>query len=646
MAKYKARDIFNLSINDTWEVFKGPNTTHTVVFDDDKEYECKSKEIIYTRYIWDMYEYTREIPLLYESTLTHYLLSQPFLAKTHIKLLEYNFKFICNYLNLKTYESKEFLLKQAYKITNNIYNDLLFRISDYMATIDATDFIDVVNMPEIKEIHANIEPHPDSIENAYKKIKQHLNSVDSKDNMFIEAYKSRTIDENQANQCIGPRGFVTDVDRTVYKVPVMNGFIKGLSNIYEVAVESRTAAKSHIANDKQISTSEYMSRRIQLMSMSVERVIPGDCGSTEYMEFMVKENALHNLKGIYYLDTDNVLKTIKGDEKHLVNNIIKIRTALGCKLSNPHHVCSTCLGELSLNLPSNSNIGNAFTMRVTKDLTQTLLSTKHLTHSVKNNTITITDNATKYFIAKEDNLYLRKDLPYSTLSIVIAYSQIPKLTDVLNLSHNKIATSKIGDITEVMFVQDAHKKQSKETVSVCYNDRVSNITKEFFNYIKATEPRSDQRGNFVIDLGKWNPEEPIFNMPLKEKSMLNFVNKIASIIETEKDKIKDPYEKLDILFTECNNKFNINLTLLQVLIYATTTYNEENNDYSLARGSLRAQTTSRNTVMKSRSLSQFYAFEKQINDIFLGDGSIFNPRYRQDHPFDVFFDPNGVLTNK
>lgn len=653
MAVYRAKDILLTTIDDVWKIFGNLTETVNVLYDDNTIKPSKPKEVIFTRYIWNLYRFTPNVPLLYDHTLTCYLETKTYLASTHIRLLELNYRYIIKTLNLRRYEEKEFLLQESYNIVNTIFNDLLFRISPDVATIDATDFIEIINMPEIKEIHANIEPYPDSIEDAYRKINKHLNNTNNKENMFIEAYKSKTIDENQANQCIGPRGFVTDVDRTVYKLPVMNGFIKGLDTIYEVAVESRTAAKSLVTNDKLISPSEYTSRRLQLMAMSVERAVFGDCGSNEYMEFMVKEKYLKNLKGIYYLDEDNILKCIQGNEIHLHDKIIKIRTALGCQLDNPHEVCSTCLGELSLNLPSNSNIGNAFTMRLTKDLTQRLLSTKHITHSVQASVIVLDDLASRYFTAKEDNLYFHHEVNPSTLSIVIGSQQASRLVDVLNLPHNNIAMSKIGDIEEISIINHGKKNnnkennynnyKSKETVNITYNDRVCNITREFFDYIKKHNIHSDVKGNFVIDMTHWDSKEPIFNMPLKETSVLKFVKNISSIIETEKDKVIDPYEKLDILFTECSKMFNFNLTILQILIYSGTVFDEDIGNYGLARKSKKMKSSTRDIVMKSRSLSQFYSFQNQVEAIFSGDASIFNPAYRQDHPLDIFFDPVNVL---
>src|SRR5690606_1022752 len=122
------------------------------------------------------------------------------------------------------------------------------------------------------------------------------------------------------------------------------GFIRGMGNLYELMTESLTAAKSLNANDAHIKTSEYASRRIQLLTMTVTNVVTGDCGSEEYLELCVTEKYLPNLKGIWYkVNHTDELKCIEGDEKDLLNRVIKIRSAFGCKVHDASKICTTCL---------------------------------------------------------------------------------------------------------------------------------------------------------------------------------------------------------------------------------------------------------------------------------------------------------------
>jgi hypothetical protein len=532
----------------------------------------------------------------------------------------------------------------CYDIVNMIYNDIVFNVSQYMTTIDAIDFIEVVELDEIKKIHAELKPTPASIEEAYAKIANVLKSIDDTENMFIHAYKSKTVNQNQANQCIGPRGFVTDVDRTVYKQPIMSGFIKGLNTIYEVAAESRTAAKAHRANDTQIAKSEYISRRLQLLTMYVTKVVYGDCGSQDYMDVLITKGTIKNFAGKYYLDEHNVLRVIKGDEKHLEDKVVRIRSIFGCRLENPHQVCSTCLGDISTTFENNSNLGNLVVMYVMEKLSQAVLSTKHLTYSVKAGEVHFEPLTAKYFyINKENNLYLQKDVDTKGLSIVLPSRDVPKLIDVINLAHNRISVEKIGCLSQVFFVNETKNKVVKDKVIIMYNDRYCVITQEFLSYIKNNIVLSDVRGNFVINLDHWDKSKPMFHMPMKEDNIINFVTNIASIVESEVKRIKNPYEKADTLFTVLNKKLDVNFSIVEIITYATTVYNRAIGDYRLPRGSVHMTTEKAKTISYGRSLSHLFSLQEQIEPIFCGNGDIFDPTNREDHPMDIFFDPQGVI---
>ena len=134
--------------------------------------------------------------------------------------------------------------------------------------------------PQIADIANTMPPTPEGVEAAYKQIRQFVNS-DQTNNRFIKAYRAKSINENQSNQCIGSRGFVTGLDRTVFRKPIINGFLRGMGSLYEMMTESCTAAKSLNATGTLIQQSEYTSRRIQLLSMIVTGTVDGDCGSQD-----------------------------------------------------------------------------------------------------------------------------------------------------------------------------------------------------------------------------------------------------------------------------------------------------------------------------------------------------------------------------
>jgi len=640
MLKTNVREIFNIPRISIWNIQPGD---YEVTYEDGKVIINKHKELIFNRYAWELFSMYPATPITSNCDVKTIIGNGYYNADTHIRLLESVFKHICEYNQLHFYYQKDALLKLTYKVFNLIFNEVVQRISPYISTIDAVDFIKLVKEDSIRKIHDNLKPTPESVDRAYKDIKQYVNSANT-DNRFVKAYRYKAINENQANQCIGPRGFVADLDRSVFRQPIMNGFIKGMGSLYEIIVESRTAAKSLNANDTHIKTSEYASRRIQLLTMSVTGVTTEDCGSTEYMDILVTKDVLENIKGKYYLREDGRLDYIRGNETNLINSIIKLRTSLGCKHPDPTKICTVCLGKVSENFKENSNLGYTMTAFLMEKMTQSILSTKHLTHSVGKSVIKLQGTANKYFYSdEENNIYFNKDLKLQGMYLILPNNRLNKLIDVLNLQHTNIALNKIGELETVAIRDTKHKTPIQEIVDISYKDRNSIITKPLLEYIKSIKLESDSKGNFVIPLDTFNKELPVFNNPVKETNIISFVNKIAGMIETNKDKLYDPYEKLITIFNTVIDQFKCNLSVIEVIVYATTTYNTYNNDYRLGRDSQHPRSENKTLLFRHRSLSQLLVYEEQSKELISNAPTIFSNINRMDHPCDVLFCPQSVV---
>lgn len=638
---YSAREIASMDRQAVWQLGVGK---YQVAFDDGKVVTLREREIIFNRYIWELFRLCPSVPILSAHSVSSFTEGGAYNADTHIQMFDAIFKYIVKTLGIRRHIDKEPYLRCIYDAIDNIQNEIVGNAAPSVFTIDATDFVDVAKNPEIVSIAENLQSTPESIERAYKAIKTYV-TTNKSTNRFLRAYRAKAVNDNQANQCIGPRGLISDLDRTVYRTPVKSGFIRGMGSLYEMLVESLTAAKSLNANGSNIQTSEYTSRRLQLLSMVVDRIAFGDCGSTEYMRIVVTPQNLECLRGKRYLLADGTLGTIQGDEEDLFDKIIQIRTTLGCKYHDSSRVCTTCLGEMSGNFEESSNLGYTVTAYLMEKITQSILSTKHLTHSVRKSLIKLEGLGAKYFYANENgDLMFHPDLDLKGLQLILPNSKVGKLVDVLNLQHTNIGLSKIGELEDVVIRDTKHKTPVNEKLYVSYKDRPSVLTRYLLEYIKTCDMQSDPRGNFVIPLDSIDKSKPIFNNPLKETNIISFVNRISSIIELNKDKITDPYEKLDLLFTTTLEKFKCNLFVLEVLIYSTTVFNAMNSNYRLGRNSPVAQTESKHPIFHNRDFSALGAYEEQMSAIKDDPIAVFNPHGKQSHPMNVFFVPQHVVS--
>lgn len=639
MLSISARQIFDTSLADIWSLSEGG---YQVTYDDGEVKPMRTRFIIFDRYFWELFKYHPQTPILHHCSTDSVVGTGYYNADTHIKLFERVFKHIVAVNHLDTFKQKEHLLRRIYQIIDLIQNEVLTQASPDVFTINAVDFVAVVQSPQLKHARENLVQTPEGVESAYKQIRQYVGNKEIK-NRFVDAYRAKSINDNQSNQCIGPRAFCTDLDRTVFRIPVVNGFIRGMGSLYELMVESCTAAKSLNATGTLIQQSEYTSRRIQLLTMIVNGVVDGDCGSTSYLPITVTEHNLDSLKGKYQVLPDGKLKEITAEDTSLYSKHIQLRTVLGCRHVDSTKVCMTCLGNIGGNFANSTNIGYTATAHLMEKITQAILSTKHLTESVRKSFIKLEGVAAKYLYSNDNgDLFFRPDMDLKGLVMVLPNLQVSKLVDVLNMEHTNIGLSKIGELDTVYIKNLKSKPPQVETLTVAYKDRNSVLTRYLLEYIKSVELETDSRSNFVIPLDTLDKTKPIFNNPLKEANIINFVNRIASIVETNKDKVTDPLEKLGLLFDITQEKFKCNLFILEILIYATTTFNALNNNYRLGRNSGITATEGNVVLFRNRDFAALASFQEQMTELKSHPVTAFSNIHKQNHPMSVFFTPHDV----
>ncbi|MDD2819147.1 MAG: hypothetical protein PHN51_10210 [Candidatus Nanopelagicales bacterium] len=641
-----ARDILQTIAPARQQIWGIQGKRFNVVFEDGHVSEMNKQAVILSRYCWELLHVV-PATLSRACDIRTYIPSTGFNGEVHIQFLDGIFKHICRENHLKTYNQKAPLLKMVYEIVDFIQNEILLGVCPWMTTISGKDLIGTVTHPDIVKIHENLRPTPEGMDQAYRDIKTYV--VNTKDaNRFVAAYRSKAANDNQSNQTIGPRGFVTDLSRTVYSTPIKNGFIRGMGTLYELIAESNTAAKSLNANGTQIATSQYTSRRFQVLAAVVDKIWQGDCGSQEYTAAEVTPSNIDNLRGKYFLNEEtNQLQCIEGDESYLYNKLIKLRSSLHCKHPDDSRICTTCLGELSQNFEPSSNLGYTFSAYVMEKISQGILGTKHITQSVRKSAIMLELAAQNYFRPDENGfLYFKKGLNLKGLQLVLPNASVGRLVDALNMQHTNIGLAKIGELDSVTIRDMKPKTPTQEKLNISYKDRNCILTQALLMHIKTCTMESDHRGNFVIPLDDFNPKEPVFSNPLKEANVLTLVNSITSIVETNKAKITDPDQKLGMLMQVVADRFKCNMSVLEVLIYATTTYNASAGNYRLGRNSPTPSCAGKLELFRHRDFGGLAIYEKQLEAIFKHPEVTFSRRLdRQEHPMNVFITPQAAFMN-
>jgi hypothetical protein len=646
------------------ELLKGLKTNLNVYFDDGKVIPMTSREIILSRYVFELNLIVPELPIKSTYAVSNYYTNGIYTAKTINKcfevILEDMVKSVSKPVNNR--ELMPQLYAAMYDIFNTIYNEMVYDNIQYATSIDILDFLEIQFEPELLEAMkaVEIDKNVDSVNKTYEVLDRIMHTKpELKNNIIAQGYIAGTINPNQIKQMLASRGYVTEIDSNIFKYPIASSFVLGLNNIYDLAIESRAGAKALFLSNKAVQASEYFARELQLVTMIVERLVDADCGNKDYMDWFVRpkelagKSDLSNLVGKRFLNEETGKEEIiTKHHKHLENTVIKLRTANKCKLADKGAICTSCFGELSYGMHSHTNIGHICSTAVTQKLTQSILSTKHLTSSATSNDIKLDENARLFFNVKgKSNYAFKANLiakARTSYKMIIQQKDAFGLKDLNpNVDVYKLNPSRISRIESIIITtQVMGDKEQWFPIMVKDTNKYGSLTYEFLDYILKNGYVLDDNDRYVIDLNNWTTTTPVITMPQLEYNFLALAKQIKAefkymdIVKGDRS-TETPESLLQKLFDLVNTKLDINIALLEVIVYAFTVMSIKNKNYDLGRNSENEQLMRIKGVITNRSLGAGYAWEEVVSTIespmsFYGYNGV-------SHPMDIMIKPNEVI---
>lgn len=662
MMNIHVRDIINATTDALWDDLP----PQFILIDDFNEQRVTdNRKTIYTSYYWDIIRHYPKVKIKLSHHVDSILDQSPFGTKTHRKLIDSFYKDIVESYGLWHPEQRDHLNELIYKVNNNAYNELSVRLIAFVSSIDILDFIEVVDVPEIKEVLTDIPKTKEGIENCYAVTSKSLmTSNELINNPLAKAARFGTASLNQILQCVAARGYNADVDGSIFPIPITNSYLAGMRSLYDSMVESRLAAKSLLFTKAPLEQTEYFARRLQIINMVLQNMHYEDCGSTKYLEWLVLgegEDIGGNAKyggdlklmvGKYYLDEEtNTIKEIKGNEKHLVGKVIKLRSVIaGCNHPDPVGICSVCYGSLAHNIPPGANVGHINAATLNKDASQNVLSTKHVEVSASNEAIVLDSVKFKYFKLNKtkDSYMLSKECLKAGYTLEIPRVSITSLKELIaSDTVSLLDISRVVSIDEIAFT----KNDNMEVVYVAQNGRRAIFTKEFIGFLKKKGYGINARDNFVFDLKGWSYDLPVFHLPSKQSSNFDHVMLVSKLIEGTVEKgrnfKRDEGFALDAfrkLFYTINSRLNVRFSVLEAIFYSYMTKTANGMDMGLPKGDDPKLNAPASSVIKYRSLSAAMAYEYHRK--IISSPSSFYKLGRQNHKMDVFLAPKEVMDNK
>ena len=654
MKKTPVRELIHLTEQQVWSI--GPKQKFLVVFDDG-EMEMEGRFIHYNWNYWRLYrEFTDR------SVLMRHTFNGLYTADVHGDHGQELIWFIYDQLpptpNIQWEISRVF-----YEITNQLDNDSMTKLAGYRTSGCLHDLIEVLEQEDISKAKGeywqavkNADWSSEVVKDAIEKAHKTVETVLYKDrqalstNAIKKLAQSKNVSKGQLLQLIGPRGYVQDIDGTVFPYPIDVGYAEGMSSLYDVAIESRSAARALLMNTKPLQDSEYNNRTMQL-HCSVTRSVHGkSCDHWETVRWTVEEGDELLLRGMNYMDNGKPVMIWKSID-HLIGKTIELRTPTGCGNQDTQTLCETCLGWLSRILPEGTNVGYTLSSALWAIITQLMLSTKHFEGSTVSLYLQLDKVSRNYIklLSKDPSRVLlqkpqKKGLHYA---MRIPQEFVRHINDVMVTEVDEVSPSRVSRCKHVHIAKMKGDDfvEPFEDINLTVAGSGASLTPDALAFLK--EKGWTVGGGYIeFSLEGWSYDQPIFMTPRRGDNIYLYLGEVQSFLVPQGAATTDGkannvtnYRTRTAALTEfimlLRTRLDVNMAIAAIVIRACMTRNAEEGDYTLPRAGEPFGFTNTKRCLFKRSLTGAFAFEEQDN--ILLDGEFFEKKPRMTHLLDDIF---------
>ena len=534
-----------------------------------------------------------------------------------------------------------------------------------MKTLDVLDFLEVAEYPKIKQAVEATTPDKESVINTLNVIENTiLKDPKLSHNSLVRAIVSGAVRLNQAIQCVGIRGFPTNVDGHVYPHPILSNYINGMKTPYEVLAESRAAAKHYVYSQDPLKKSAYSSRRTEFILMSVEKIYRCDCGSQQYMNWYVRPPSIVNgimtrkgdldyIMGMYYYDKEGGrLRVIGLNDHHLYNQVIPLRMPFYCQHPDPKGICEVCFGTLAENIADHQNLGHISSTSFMKKIIQTMLSIKHYVASGEAQNISLGEMGRKIFSVKNRYIYIKPEMLSRGKQLVLSidHKSAPGLNNITMVDQiTTLHPKRITSISEVTGSYTDSRGKAPFSVILSQKGVHAHMTPEFLEYLMTHPWNSYPDETFAFDMSHedWDTSKPIFFLPDTEYDYIRHSKEITGLIEGTMKNISKRTAPgmaesiLTQLYEIVTSKLDVSLSILGLVVYANMVRNPSKDLGGLSRGSKNAGVGVFSNTISQRSLGALLSYQEHFKN--LTDPRTFFLLDQPDSPLDVCIDPAAVI---
>lgn len=519
------------------------------------------------------------------------------------------------------------------EIVNDIYVMHVADTSAYISTMSILDDIEIINDERARKVIEEAEPTPEGIRSIND---EHIKILDDEDNRYthnglVSNWRAGLPKRQQTLQKVGVLGFRTEGDSSVIPAPVMGSFTRGLGSLRDVMVESCSSKKAQIMTTDPVAITEYFSRRLQLLTAYVRKLVRSegrttvlaDCGNHRTMAYTVGRHDVHNLAGVYRTLDDGTEVMMTGEEEELAGHTIAIRSPVYCGLRHEGAACGKCMGGIAWSMDPKAALGHQSIIEIIEPVVQSTISVKHEDASATGEDIVIpskfadlinlTTDMKGVGLARKMSKGWTMEIPHRAISVP---------SDIyIDGAVDRISTINFSEVKYVRFIERA--TGTSVRVPTVVRKTPAYFSRAFLRFMKEKRFEFDDKGNYLVNLDGIKTTDAILRYPVKHRNTLDFMNDLASMIESKGDKkdrgqshfvkkmtdFDSPDEAMAELSRLIYSRFSVNIAHLGVLLLAILCRGQD--DASIPRIDERSVFLSRDDIIDGRSIITRYAFQGQ-----------------------------------
>lgn len=645
--EYKAREIARMSDD---ELLKLPEGGLILTFDDNTVSKCKTFKTVYVAPFWEFVlnhggKITQSMSMCRTDKDGNYI-EDMYRTNTHLSMSER--VFWDTFYRGKECDKRFWEMSMdIYRATNRIHNYNVSNDLSYMSCGWLEDSMEVLLHPKIQEYKAQYVRGELSINECHDKC-YHVVETDTEyfgDNDVHLSVRCGLLSKVQVKQMIGPRGNVPDINSEAFPHPIEPGYYERLTKASDSVNESKTASIALYMQGGPLEDSEYNNRLCQLMCSYIRRVVYRDCGSRDTLNVFVPDQEILTLLVGKNVLTEKGEYRIRGDETEFIGKTLSVRSAATCHEEEQGVVCSKCLGQAAYVVPPNASPGHVLIIDVLGQITQTLLSTKHVLSNVIALTLSLDRVSKNYFKIHEENKFvvmMNDSVDIKNLKIRIPHSQVQFISDIEHVEDpGNINVTATSDVFDVVFCNMKDGIVNKyESTDVSVSSTGSCLTREALIYIK--ENSWDIVGDMIeIDMANWNMNDPLLVTKRVSQDVTETLRQFKAFISPTKDpskrKIKSIVdcttveEAIDCLHSLLKGRISSNYVQLEMFVTALMAGVDT---YRLPNGKEDYRFITQNDSLSNRSALVSLGYQAQCKYLMDPDTYLKNPDDIPPHEMD------------